>query len=175
MRQSITKRVIGLLCILVALWFTRNLNIYSNSSKHIKVLYTKEVSEAYPLTVVVKGNGVLIQGDTIIRNREMNYILKLNKSITFDFMPDQDSELKRVFLDGKDIQSQIYGNKLTVIGEEKGKVIHVYFQNKEKENGIGPNTGHSKRVKRNALLFATSLGFGLWLITSKRRKRQHGC
>lgn len=95
------------------------------------VSYERRETVTYLLTVSVKGDGSIFDGEEMIRGQINEYQLKIDSFKLFRVKPDKGNELEKIVLDGKDITEELQGDLLKVNGKEANQNLEFYFSEGE--------------------------------------------
>lgn len=95
------------------------------------VSYECRETITYLLTVSVKGEGSVFDGEEMIRGQISEYQLKIDSFKLFRVKPDKGNELEKIMLDGKDITKELQGDVLKVEGKEANQNLEFYFSEGE--------------------------------------------
>ncbi|WP_143054397.1 hypothetical protein [Granulicatella balaenopterae] len=130
------------------------ISVRAETTGNVPVTYTKETSVTYPLHVKVTGKGEVSTATETLRNQTKQYDLAVDESMTFHLKADTGRKVKKVLLNGSNVEASIADNKLTVSGAEKEQTLIVEFESARK---IFPQTGDSSNLVFWCILFVLSL------------------
>ncbi|MEG1433322.1 hypothetical protein [Eubacterium sp.] len=108
---------------------------HAQSEIGIPVSYVKEESDAYALSVEVRGDGEICckdgSEDDILRRSQKVYLLKVDEEASFKLYPDKGDGIKSITLDDKDITNSIANDRVIIKGQEKPQHLLIVFNSNQ--------------------------------------------
>lgn len=145
--------------------------VYANTSGRVPVTYIKTESVTYPLYVDVSGDGEILNGQEILRNKKQQYLLAVDESMTFELKADSVGKLESVKLNNEDAMYKVKDNKITVEGAEKKQTLSLRFE--AGNSSKLPHTGDNTKLG-TSILFALISFVLLGYMCYKERKKLNG-
>lgn len=159
------KKLIIMAMILCCLLGFEMANVKAEASGAIPVTYTVENSTAFPLTVVVEGDGSISASNEVLKQQTKQYLLAVDESLFFTISPDKGVSLKSVTLNGTNIMSKIHNDTLILDGAHEEQQLIFTFETKASK---APSTKDITSMSLNILLLMLSTGCIYYL----HKKRQ---
>lgn len=168
-KKRIIMKLHYLIVVIMMIYITFESQINVNAAvlreSNVPVTYTKSETISYVLTLEVKGEGSVFDGERNIENLNEKYLLKIDDSIKFKFNPKKGAKISQVILNGEDVRENIANNEIVINGTEKEQSLIVEFTSNI--NGM-PQTGDSNKfVIYFLVLLISAVGFILLNRKSK--------
>lgn len=164
--QTWLLAVLTIVCLLVLETSTASVEAKVHASANVTVSYTSDKNASFPVTVQAIGNGMLLDGNTEIRNQTNVYALEIEAEKKFVMVPDKGYKVAKITWNGTDISKTT--DYVTIVGSDFEQSLCVTF---EKDTSVVVTSDATKKANYE-FLFIVSIFVISLLALHKQIEKQ---